>query len=389
MVGQRLFGRAFHWLTVTPLADDRTDPDYLLPQFLRVTLWRIWPSILALQWILVIPLSYATGTLFKLGDFQASTRTVPFTQDFYFCAWNLLPFALAAGIWYADRAVSKAMSEGIPDCDRPKARALATGTITLWNRRSVKTSVMVLAFAVAAIGVYQQFAKTSRWQVTHECVYWWQRQFSPLVFYIRLVTLFVNLCLLICALFAVFTLLVVFIRIARSELWRIRVLHPDGCAGLAAYGRAALAFAFMPFTASVVALLGYLDHSEAGLLQIIGDGVLMCLASGIALLTFYIPLRKIHRRMAEAQRDACRRIDDSLAQLGTLLPACGSEGFGREEIEQLRKRKEDYDILVSLYRMYDSASTWPFDLATWGRMVSMVGGPLAVFAIDLIRQYGI
>jgi len=311
---------------------------------------------------------------------------VPFASDFFFIVWNLLPFALGFCTWLIEGGLSRVVG-ATHTSQRDQALSIVRKMGSWVQPRKVVIPLALAAIAIAVLGCVQQFLKVARWSQTQECTYWWQAQFSQLIFYVRLITLAVNMFCIVFDLAALLILLIAFARLAHARLWKVDLLHADGCAGVAEYGRAAMAFTTVPFLAALCGLLGYYDHRAAGALQTVGDTIMLVVATGFGALTFILPLRPLHQEMVRTKRSAMRSLHSAIGTLGSLLPPEGQLDPESEYMKELKQNKEHRELLVQIYKMYAKAPTWPLNVALGARLVGIIAGPLAVFIIDQVKSH--
>ena len=368
-----------------PVPQDQEFP--VLPATYRATLFRWWVLLIVAQWCIVLPAALGKSLFLSLpGDYPATARVVPLAHDFFFIVWNLLPLALAFCTWLVEAGVSR-VALTTHGSVRDQAKASVAQAASWLRRRTIIIPLVTIGLAVAVLGTVQQFVKVARWHETMECAYWWDFAFSPLIFYVRLIALAANLFCIVVDIAVLLVLLIAFARLAHARLWKLDLLHVDGCGGVGQYGRTALAFTTIPFLAATCGLLGYFDHRAAGPIQSLGDTVMLVLATAFGALTFALPLRPIHREMLRAKAAACASLRTAIDSLANMLPPDAEVRHDSEYLIQLRSIKEDRELLVDVYRMYAKAPTWPLNLAIGARIAGTIAGPLAVFLVDQIKTH--
>jgi hypothetical protein len=356
----------------------------LLPRGLRILFYCIWPALLVAQWAIVALLSWFAGVWSSLpGQFPEHTRTVPFLQDFFFWAWNLFPFGFAFSIWLADRNVRTLIAIGLPRSTSEEGLALVRRTVQNWVALALSRRVLLLASVVAVAGIVLQYVKIANWERTLDRVYWWQTQFSAPVFYVRLVTLFLDLLILVVGFVCLLGLLVGLGQLAKSRLWNLDLVHPDGGGGLVPFGITALTFTVLPFLASMVGLLGYFDHCGAASMQTIADMAFVLLASLFCLLAFLLPVWPIHVAMRDEKHARCPTLGQTLKGIGP--PPTDDESRDIDQTCQaVHDWQERHEPIASLHARLVSASTWPFSLGVLLRAIGVVMGPIVILLLDKV-----
>jgi hypothetical protein len=362
----------------------------LLPPLCRALLYKWWVLIILVQWGIVVPVAASRGLAFRLPPvstgYRTDARLVPFTRDFFFIVWNLLPLGLAFCTWLIEAGVSRVFLATVPAV-RGQAISIVQQTLSWLKERRLLVPVLGGGVFVAVLGTAQQFLKVQRWHRTGECVYWWDSIFSWLIFDVRLAALAANLFCIVVDVAALLLLLIAFARLAHSRLWKLDLLHVDGCGGIAEYGRTALAFTTIPFLVATCGLLGYFDHRAAGMLQSLGDVIMLVLATAFGTLTFTVPLRPIHTEMLRAKAAACASLQRRIDGLGSLLPPVTPVEPDSDYLRRLRRVRRDRELLVKVHVLYAKAPTWPLNLAIGARILGTVTGPLTVFLVDQIMGY--
>jgi len=361
--------------------------EHVLPAKGRTIMFLIWPSVILVQWLIVVPGSYVTGTMFEISGYPPSTRTVPFVQDLFFWTWNLAPFAIAASLWFVERSLSRTVLYGSAPGNVSKAKEVVAASVEKWRARVFNRPVLALTALFALGSCALQFKTLGDRLQSKDLVYWWHPEFSSLVFYTRLVALFVDMFCLVVAVLLIAAMLCIFSRLVRERLWKHELLCVDGCGGLMLFGRTAIAFALVPFLLGVVGLIGNFEHKGHSLLQWLGDIFLILVASGFAFGIVLLPLRPIHSAMLRAKAKACALLVGAIRRAGPHLPEDPAVPLSNEAIEALKEDVEARDALLSVFSLYRNAPTWPFNFTMAIRLGGIAAGPLAVLLLDIIKDW--
>ena len=112
---------------------------------------------------------------------------------------------------------------------------------------------------------------------------------------------------------------------------------------------------------------------------------MLTVATVFTALAFLLPLRPIHRAMCEAKLLSRKLLQHHLARLNPLAVLERSEADTRLA-EEMKKLKEQRELLAEIDRTYAKAPTWPFALSATPRIFTTVFGPLTVYLFDQIRM---
>ena len=250
----------------------------LMPPWCSFFLYRIWPLVMILQWLLVIPLSWYNGTWSEIDhttfslDPQHYQKLHPFWHDYMFLAWNSIPFVLIGLLYRARRGIQPLMQR-IHDLDQdhsgPHWTSIAKRNDT-WARVISHPGLAACFLAVAIFACYVQITKLSKLTQQGE-IYWWDWQLSPATFIIRDVALFFDMIGVLLVLIIVAAMVDIVSHVLRGSELRIDLFNTDGAGGLSDIGR--LLVLYLPFLTVVAfnALVGTVDHRGQDLQQVVAE----------------------------------------------------------------------------------------------------------------------
>lgn len=358
----------------------------LLSPYLRPLMLFVWPAIIALQWFAVVPLAISHDLVWSLPvELPEGGMSVPLARDYFFIVWNLLPFGIVGSLWWAERRVQRVLSVMKAKSPSTDGQAPITGAVRRYARYQVHWALIGLAVVIAALGSWYQFVKVAGWESDGSVTYWWQAQYSLVIFYTRLVVLFFDLLILPFALASLVTLILTVNRLASLFRDHLEPLHIDGCGGAADFGRAAVAFTFIPCMIGLCGLLGILTHGPAAVTHRMGDAMLLLAGAVIGAFAFVMPIFPVHSWLVREKNAVCDGLRKSIESFGPLIRGDHLNALPDNEIEALETRRAQRDQLVSLYELYRGAPSWPFNVTMSARLLATVTGPIIIAGANAAR----
>lgn len=345
----------------------------LMPRWCRLVLFTVWPAVMFLQWVLVIPLAILSGSVWAIPydriPFEAwgvqSTlydKPHPFIEDYFFITWNLLPFALV-GLLLRARNKVQGLIQRIHELDANRGGGHWNEVAKLNNQWAwffSKWWFHVALAGAAAWGLYMQWGKLADFQEDGD-LYWWDPKVSWLSYIVRDIALAVDVYAIILAGFVLLSMVHIFAFILRGSNLRVDLLSSDRAGGLADVGR--LLLLFQPFVAALAAvvIVATVDHRGQFSEQIMTDwGILAVLM----VLHFSLPILSawpVHRQIRDTRTAFVHKIEDKRYELQRRMQFLldGPMESNRERVEEFKALRQLADELTEVERAALRSSAWP------------------------------
>ena len=161
-----------------------------------------------------------------------------------------------------------------------------------------------------------------------------------------------------------------FRRLARNDMLRIRLYHPDKCAGLAPIGELFFSLSFILITIGL--FLGiwliyarWINPDFNGIFSQIAFWFLISLigVSAVSIIAFFLPMLTIHKLLKEKAAQIQSRLVILAEKISELEESLLSEKSDLNE-EELQNKYEKIQLLRKMYAQQHKVPTWPIDMQT-------------------------
>jgi hypothetical protein len=322
------------------------------PDWLDLVMLIVLPLVAIVQWVVIVPAAKFKGCFGNFDELEdqelveAVEKPIPFIDDLFFIAWNILPIALLVvyyRLWSDWNAWATTVQLRAPGALKVEALEVMLD----FPNYAVVQGVIVFISLVACLS---QFKKVAGFEHDKSFLYWWDLRISRRIFWVRLVALFFNFYTVAYVLVKMLAVTVHAVLMPFLTDVEPALGHPDGFAGFAPYGQICLVLAFGYMVIFAIALLGATDHMKQGGLHHAGDIALFTPAAVLAPVVLVLPAARIHKLVAPALADARGALEPLLeccaAAVSTPIHAL------REPIEGCKAVFEESDTVVEVIEAY-------------------------------------
>jgi hypothetical protein len=293
------------------------------PDWLDLVMLILLPLVAVIQWVVIVPAAKLKGCFGDFDEFEdqelvkAVKKPIPFIDDLFFIAWNILPIALLVvyyRLWSDWNAWATTVQLRAPGALKVEALEVMLD----FPNYAVVQGIIVFISLVACLS---QFKKVAGFEQDKSFLYWWDLRISRRIFWVRLVALFFNFYTVAYVLVKMLAVTVHAVLMPFLTDVEPALGHPDGFAGFAPYGQICLVLAFGYMVIFAIALLGATDHIKQGGLHHVGDIALFTPAAVLAPVVLILPAARIHKLVGPALTDARRVLEPMLEGCAAALQA--------------------------------------------------------------------
>ena len=340
----------------------------LMPDWCSTFVFKVWLTVMVLQFAVMVPLSYFRGTLTRIEPARFGLVAEgqawdlhPFVQDYMFLAWNLIPFVLIA-LLYRARPRIQGLMQSLWALDRDRSgdhwRAAARRN-DRWVGFLDSPACKGLLFVAACGAVVPQVTKVTELARNLEA-YWWSWSVDPAAYVVRAVALSVDMIGIMLTLFVVVAMVDTIARVLRGARLRIDLRSSDGAAGVADVGL--LVSLYIPYLAVVAVntVIGTMDHRGQDPMQVAFDWLVL---AGLALLSMAVliwPMLPVRQKIRAFRRSELARLSATRRGLeGRMRTLQASATFETDHADQHSALARMTADLREAERAIARMWTWP------------------------------